>query len=458
MPRREQDKARVNDEERIKVTDAKTLLKGARFHTNNQYNTPRCFRYLCIDGDSNVRLRYDAGTLNDTLIERLDNDIVVCFPKSEEAAVRACLAIAALDPPATTLALTPDAAVDSIEQFIKNCGFRAKLMEFCHMEGELAAMEIAGEWFEDAQGQRSRFRYDIMDDQSKDGVRTLSLKGRFDLSGDAVDDELEVKICGDIVSGAGRSSLGAYIVEGTFRAGRMELRKGAQLTIEANGPPAEGWRDSPNDLWPRAKTAGVPTCFHNYRYKTPDWAPPTASGNLPSWGSKPYFFLAAMAAANVLPEARRRRDAWSDADRAVDAATAKKETFHRYCDRAAQELIKHEVAVLKGLNDAQIRERVVPRINARDAYITAVRRGGGLAANAAGSIEKAHAAKKRAETQRLREGSNFTYHGRRPNGGVRVDHNCEDAFASLRLDRGFFDPDDDDSDFGILGNPPASEG
>jgi hypothetical protein len=447
----------VKDEERTKINDAKTLLKDERFHTNNQYNTPRCFRYLCIDGDSNVRLRYDAGTLNDTLIERLDNDIVVCFPKSEEAAVRACLAIAALDPPATTLALTPDAAVDSIEQFIKNCGFRTKLMEFCHMEGELAAMEIAGEWFEDAQGQRSRFRYGVVDDQNRDGVRTLSLRGTFDLLGDAVDDELEVKICGDIVSGAGRSSLGAYMVDGTFRAGRMELRKGAQLTIEANGPPAEGWQDTQIFLVQRAQAAGVSTTFLGYRQKTPPWAPRTASNSLPSWGSKPWLYLAAMMGAHELPEAIRRRDAWSDADRAADAAEAKRLAFYRYCDRAAQELIKHEVAVLQGLDDAKIRERVVPRINARDAYITAVRRGGGLAANAAGSIEKALAAKKRAETRRLREGSNLSYNGRRPNGGVRVDHNCEDAFASLRLDRGFFDPDDDDSDFGVLGNSPVSE-
>jgi len=164
-----------------------------------------------------------------------------------------------------------------------------------------------------------------------------------------------------------------------------------------------------------------------------------------------------MMGAHELPEAIRRRDAWSDADRAADAAEAKRLAFYRYCHRAAEELIKHEVAVLKGLDDAKIRERVVPRINARDAYITASYQKLGFASAARGDIEKAHAAKKRAETQRLREGSNFTYHGRRPNGGVRVDHNCEDAFASLRLDRGFFDPDDDDSDFGVLGNPPASE-
>ena len=164
-----------------------------------------------------------------------------------------------------------------------------------------------------------------------------------------------------------------------------------------------------------------------------------------------------MMGAHELPEAIRRRDAWSDADRAADAAETKKFAFYRYCHRAAEELIKHEVAVLKELNDAQIRERVVPRINARDAYITAAYQKVGFASAARGDTEKAHAAKKRAETRRLREGSNLSYNGRRPNGGVRVDHNCEDAFASLRLDRGFFDPDDDDSDFGVLGNPPASE-
>ena len=167
------------------------------------------------------------------------------------------------------------------------------------------------------------------------------------------------------------------------------------------------------------------------------------------------LFLAAMAAAHVLPEAIRRRDAWSDADRAADAAETKKFAFYRYCHRAAEELIKHEVAVLKGLDDAKIRERVVPRINARDAYITASYQKLGFASAARGDIEKAHAAKKRAETRRLREGSNFEYHGHRPSGGV--DHNCEDAFASLRLDRGFFDPDDDDSDFGVLGKSPVSE-
>ena len=445
----------VKDEELIKINDAKTLLKDERFHSGKQYNTPHCFRYLCLVGCSEVHSRYVEGTLNDTLIERLDNDIVVCFPKSEEAAVRACLAIAALDPPATTLAVTPEAAVDRIEQFIQNCGFRAKLLPFCTMEGEFVATEIAGEWFADAEGERSRFRYGVVDDQNRDGVRTLSLRGTFDLLGDAVDDELEVKICGDIVSGAGRSSLGAYMVDGTFRDGRMELRKGAQLTIEANGPPAEGWQDSVEDLRPRAKTAGVSTNFYRYRTKTPSWAPRTDPRNLPGWGSKSYFFLAAMAAAHVLPDAIRRRDAWSDADRAADAAETKRFAFYRYCDRAAQELIKHEVAVLKKLDDAKIRERVVPRVNARDAYITDMTRARAAAANEAGASEKGHAVRKREQTRRLREGTNFTYRGRRPKGCV--DHNCEDAFASLRLDRGFFDPDDDDSDFGALGNSTVSE-
>ena len=73
-----------------------------------------------------------------------------------------------------------------------------------------------------------------------------------------------------------------------------------------NPPPGSG--GELKFLKREAEKAGAPTKFEKWRKKPPDWAPLTLSGNIPSWRSKPWSWLAAAAAARELIDARERLD------------------------------------------------------------------------------------------------------------------------------------------------------
>ena len=96
----------------------------------------------------------------------------------------------------------------------------------CHLAGTLTASECAGDWFYAADGERWPFRLAVLDERDT-GVdeRTLLLRGSFEHAGGIADDDLELTICNNDVSGSGTSRFGAYTVVGTVRDGSVELRK-----------------------------------------------------------------------------------------------------------------------------------------------------------------------------------------------------------------------------------------
>ena len=96
----------------------------------------------------------------------------------------------------------------------------------CHLAGTLTASECAGDWFYAADGERWPFRLAVLDERDT-GVdeRTLLLRGSFEHAGGIADDDLELTICNNDVSGSGSSRFGAYTVVGTVHDGSVELRK-----------------------------------------------------------------------------------------------------------------------------------------------------------------------------------------------------------------------------------------
>ena len=96
----------------------------------------------------------------------------------------------------------------------------------CHLTGTLTTDEYAGDWCYVINGERWPFRYAVLDERDT-GVdaRTLLLRGSFEHAGGIADDEVELTICGRIVSGSGASVFGAYSVAGTVHEGTVALRK-----------------------------------------------------------------------------------------------------------------------------------------------------------------------------------------------------------------------------------------
>ena len=96
----------------------------------------------------------------------------------------------------------------------------------CHLAGTLTASECAGDWFYAAEGERWPFRLAVLDERDT-GVdeRTLLLRGSFEHAGGIADDDLELTICNNDVSGSGSSRFGAYTVVGTVHGDSIQIRK-----------------------------------------------------------------------------------------------------------------------------------------------------------------------------------------------------------------------------------------
>ena len=96
----------------------------------------------------------------------------------------------------------------------------------CHLAGTLTASECAGDWFYAADGERWPFRLAVLDERDT-GVdeRTLLLRGSFEHAGGIADDDLELTICNNDVSGSGSSRFGAYTVVGTVHGDSIQIRK-----------------------------------------------------------------------------------------------------------------------------------------------------------------------------------------------------------------------------------------
>ena len=96
----------------------------------------------------------------------------------------------------------------------------------CHLAGTLTASECAGDWFYAAEGERWPFRLAVLDERDT-GVdeRTLLLRGSFEHAGGIADDDLELTIKNNDVSGAGSSRFGAYTVVGTVHGETIQIRK-----------------------------------------------------------------------------------------------------------------------------------------------------------------------------------------------------------------------------------------
>ena len=96
----------------------------------------------------------------------------------------------------------------------------------CHLAGTLTSSECAGDWFYAADGERWPFRLAVLDERDT-GVdeRTLLLRGSFEHAGGIADDDLELTICNNDVSGSGSSRFGAYTVVGTVHGETVALRK-----------------------------------------------------------------------------------------------------------------------------------------------------------------------------------------------------------------------------------------
>ena len=79
----------------------------------------------------------------------------------------------------------------------------------CHLAGTLTSSECAGDWFYAAEGERWPFRLAVLDERDT-GVdeRTLLLRGSFEHAGGIADDDLELTICNNDVSGSGAPASG----------------------------------------------------------------------------------------------------------------------------------------------------------------------------------------------------------------------------------------------------------
>ena len=110
---------------------------------------------------------------------------------------------------------SPDAPADATET-----------ATICHLAGTLTASECAGDWFYAAEGERWPFRLAVLDERDT-GVdeRTLLLRGSFEHAGGIADDDLELTICNNDVSGSGSSRFGAYTVVGTVHGDSIQIRK-----------------------------------------------------------------------------------------------------------------------------------------------------------------------------------------------------------------------------------------
>jgi hypothetical protein len=194
-------------------------------------------------------------------------------------------------------------------------------------------------------------------------------------------------------------------------------------------------------LYIQCEVFGVGKTWINWKKKAPDWAPLTAAGRPPSWGSKPPWWLAATAAAHKLIDARARLNGVSDEVRDTEKKAAKQAAFIRYYLKVAEELIKFEVAALEGLSDAKIMERVARRAKALDARKSAGSLKGANASVAAGSIPKAAAALKKAQAQSIAQGTNLSESRKKKPGGL-VPYNAEDGFARQRDRKACFEPAD----------------
>jgi hypothetical protein len=208
------------------------------------------------------------------------------------------------------------------------------------------------------------------------------------------------------------------------------------------------WR-SPRNVYDfltaQSKEVGLGDHWRNWRKKgrTPSWAPPTASGGLPSWGSKTPYWLAATAAAHELIDARERLDGISDEARTSDEAAAKQAAFSRYYFQVTDKLTAFEVAALEKLDEAGIRKRVARRAKALDARKSAGSQKAGHASVAAGSIPKANAARQKAQAQSIAQGTNLSRFERKPAAaGGLVPYNAEDGFARQRDRKACFEPAD----------------
>ena len=207
------------------------------------------------------------------------------------------------------------------------------------------------------------------------------------------------------------------------------------------------WRNPSNVyafLEARSRDVGVPTTWKDWKGKkgkAPDWAPKTASGALPSWKSKPLWWLASTAAAHKLIDARARLNGVSDEVRDTEKKAAKQAAFIRYYLKVAEELIKFEVEALEKLDDAGIQKRVARRAKALDARNFTNRSTSGLAGVAAGSVPIATAARLRAQAQSTAQGTNLGESRKKGAGGL-VPYNAEDGFARQRDRKGYFEPAD----------------
>ena len=187
---------------------------------------------------------------------------------------------------------------------------------------------------------------------------------------------------------------------------------------------------------------GVTKTWLNWKQKgrMPAWAADDA-GRLPSWGSKPPYWLAAKAAAHELIDARERLDGVSDEVRDTEKKAAKQAAFSRYYFQVAEELIKFEVEALEKLDDAKIMERVARRAKALDARKSAGAQNAGHASVAAGGSAKGRANKQKADAQRIAQGTNLSESRKKKAGGL-VPYNAEDGFARQRDRKGYFEPAD----------------
>ena len=216
-------------------------------------------------------------------------------------------------------------------------------------------------------------------------------------------------------------------------------------TLEALSEGRQGeWRSPSNVvkfLKKKCGIFGVSKGWPDWKKKAPDWATLTESGNRPKWGSKTPYWLAATAAQHALSEARKRLLNWTDKDRASDEAAAKQAAFSRYYFQVAEKLMAFEVAALQKLDEAAIIKRVARRAKALDARNDLYAQTRAHASVAAGSIPKANAGKKKADAQRIAQGTNLNRFEKKGAGGL-VPYNAEDGFARQRDRKACFEPAD----------------